>query len=284
MDTTDSVPADALIGPAVAKAADAGIVILRLGERAEMSGEASSRAEPAVPSDQRRLAEALIAAGRPVVVLLASGRPLVAPWLFDLPCAVLATWFLGSATGTGLADVLAGRHNPDGRLPVSWPRAVGQIPVFFAQSPSGRPYVPGERYTTGYQDIEATPQFAFGHGLSYGTRRLNDVRVTPTDPRPGDLITVEAEVENLSGRAGEETVFLFVRDRSRREVRPLLALRDFTRLRLAPNQRCTARFRMRLDALTDAGGPDTFATFEIIVGLSAAPEAQLRAPVTVRAG
>ena len=132
-----------------------------------MSGEAASRARPDLPGRQAELAMAVLDLGKPVVVSLSSGRPLMVPWLFERADAVLATWFLGSETGHAVGDVLSGKHNPSARLPISWPVDVGQIPIFYAQRPSGRPASPTEHYSAKYIDLPVDPQFPFGHGLSY---------------------------------------------------------------------------------------------------------------------
>ena len=127
-------------------------IVLCLGESAAMSGEAASRTDLGLPGRQRALAEAVLDLGKPVVVTLSSGRPLTLPWLFERADAVLATWFLGHEAGHAVADVLTGKFNPTGRLPVSWPRHVGQVPIFYNELPSGRPYAPGVHYSSTYLD------------------------------------------------------------------------------------------------------------------------------------
>ena len=149
------------IAAAIDLCAGAEAVVLCLGESAAMSGEAASRVDIGLPGRQRALAEAVLALGKPVVVTLSSGRPLTAPWLFERADAVLATWFLGHEAGNAVADVLTGTFNPTGRLPVSWPRDVGQVPIFYNELPSGRPYAPGVHYSSTYLDLPPTPQFPF---------------------------------------------------------------------------------------------------------------------------
>ncbi len=159
-------------------AADA--VILCLGEAAVMSGEASSRAHLGLPGIQRRLAEAVFEAaqraGVPVIVVLFSGRPLIVPWLVERASAVLAAWFLGSEAGNAIADVLTGRVSPSGRTPVTWPRAAGQVPIFFSERPSGRPFNRNDRFTSKYLDVANDPLFPFGFGLTYGRFELSNLR------------------------------------------------------------------------------------------------------------
>jgi beta-glucosidase len=265
----------------LARAAD--VVVLCLGEARRMSGEAASRARPGLPGHQDALAKAMLDLGKPVVVTLSSGRPLMAPWLFERADAVLATWFLGSEAGNAVADVLCTRHNPTARLPVSWPVDIGQIPIFYGQQPTGRPANPAEHYTAKYIDLPVEPLFPFGHGLSYTPFGYRDLRARPKELRPGEAITVEVEVTNEGAVAGEETVFLFLRDPVASIARPLLELRGVTRIALEPGARGTVRFELSTDDLTLLG-PDLSprfepGAFEIHVGPSAARDALLKTTV-----
>ena len=183
--------------------------------------------------------------GKPVVVTLSSGRPLMAPWLFERADAVLATWFLGSEAGHAVGDVLSGRHNPTGRLPVSWPVDIGQIPIFYAQRPTGRPANPDEHYTSKYLDLPVEPLFPFGHGLSYTRFAYRDLRADPPTCGRATTITVEVEVANEGDVPGEETVFLFIRDPVASLARPLLELRGVAKIALDPGARGTVRFTPR---------------------------------------
>ena len=191
---------------------DAEIVLLCLGEAANMSGEAASRANPGLPGVQDALAEAIFDLGKPVVVLISSGRPLTIPLIVEKARAVVATWFLGAAAGHAIADVLTGKFNPTGRLPVTWPRDVGQVPIFYAARPSGRPANPDDHYTSKYLDMPVEPLFYFGHGLSYSRFNLTNLRVSTAEFKRGDELTIEVDVFNEGPIAGEATVFLFARD------------------------------------------------------------------------
>ena len=206
------------ISAAVDLCAGAEAVVLCLGESAAMSGEAASRVDLGLPGRQRALAEAILDLGKPVVVTLSSGRPLTAPWLFERADAVLATWFLGHEAGRAIADVLTGKFNPTGRLPVSWPRHVGQVPIFYNELPAGRPYAPGVHYSSTYLDLPPTPQFPFGHGLSYSRFALSDLRCAPTRVKAGDTIEVSLAVHNESAVDGRGDR-VPVRARSRGERR-----------------------------------------------------------------
>ena len=238
---------------AVDLSADADVVVLCLGEAAAMSGEAASRADLGLPGRQRALAEAVFAVGKPAVVLLSSGRPLALPWLFERADAVLATWFLGSAAGHAVADVLTGRFNPCGKLPISWPRHGGQVPIFYSQRPSGRPAMPGVRYSSSYLDTPATPQFPFGHGLSYGRFALSDLRCIPSRLRAGESLEVSVVVRNDSEVAGEATLFLFVRDVVASVARPLMELKGVRKIVLAGGERGAAAWRLEAEDLAFVG-------------------------------
>jgi beta-glucosidase len=218
-------------------------IVLCLGEAARMSGEAASRVEPGLPGQQRALAEAVMERARaskvPVVTILFSGRPLAVPWLAEHADALLAAWFLGSEAGNAIADVVTGRSSPSGRTPISWPRAVGQVPVFFGQRPSGRPVNPADPFTSCYLDVSNDPLYPFGHGLTYGRCTLANLRVSPTDLAESDTLEAQVDVSNDGKHTAEQTVFLFVHDRIASVVRPLLELRAFGRIRLRPGETLT---------------------------------------------
>jgi beta-glucosidase len=148
--------------------------------------------------------------------------------------AVLAAWFPGCEAGHAIADVLTGKVSPSGRTPMSWPRSVGQIPVFFGERPSGRPFNPKDHFTSHYSDVENTPLFPFGHGLSYGDFKLSNFRALPGDP-----LTVKVDVVNRGMRAAEETIFLFINQKKAGVTRALLELKGFGKIALAPSAQGT---------------------------------------------
>lgn len=213
-----------------------------------MSGEAASRACPELPGEQRALAEAIFertrANGVPVVVILFSGRPLIIPWLAEKADALLAAWFLGSEAGNAIADVVTGRTSPSGRTPISWPRALGQVPLFFGERPSGRPANAGDPFTSRYLDVPNEPLYPFGHGLTYGRIRLGNFRVTPETLTESDTLEARVDVTNEGLHIAEETVFLFTRDKVASVARPLLELRGFGKVRLQPGESATVSVRM----------------------------------------
>ena len=226
------------IAAAVALCDRAEVIVLCVGEAANMSGEAASRGCLDLPGQQRALAEAVLERAheldKRVVVVLFSGRPLVVPWLFETADAVLAAWFLGSEAGNAIADVLAGRVSPGGRTPIGWPRAQGQIPVFFGERPTGRPANRNDHYTSKYLDIPNEPLFPFGHGLTYGRFVLSGLRVTPDRVSETGTLEVSVDVTNEGARAAEETVLLFTHALVARVTRPLLELKGFGKIALQP--------------------------------------------------
>lgn len=275
---------DSGIAAAAGLCAGVDAVVLCLGERATMSGEAASRATPALPGRQQALAEAVCARahalGIPVVAVLFSGRPLVVPWLAEHADALLAAWFLGTEAGHALADLLTGRCSPSGRTTMSWPRAVGQVPIFFGQRPSGRPMNPADYYTSKYQDVDNQPLYAFGHGLGYGRFVYDGLQVAPQRVQQADTLTVSVQLRNDGAREAEETVFLFVHRKLARVTQPLLELRGFAKLKLAPGAAGQVQLMLPATELRYLG-PDLQPLFEageleILVGPSAEVAGLLR--------
>jgi len=267
------------IEAAVALCEGAEAVVLCLGERATMSGEAASRATPALPGRQQALAEAVAARakalGIPVVAVLFSGRPLVVPWLSEHADALLAAWFLGVEAGHAIADLVTGRVSPSGRTPMSWPRAVGQVPIYFGQRPSGRPINPADYFTSKYQDVDNTPLYAFGHGLTYGRFSYDELLVEPRRVREQDTLKIGVSLRNDGPREAEETVFLFIRTKVGRVTRPLLELKGYAKLRLMPGETGSVKLELPAAELRYLG-PDLQPLFEageveILVGPSADP-------------
>jgi beta-glucosidase len=238
-------------------ASEADAVILVLGERGNMSGEASNRASIELPGSQRDLALSVIHAARmggtapkPVVVLLMNGRPLAIPELAQEAPAILETWFLGSEHGAAVADVLFGDYNPGGKLPATFPRATGQIPIYYNHRNTGRPADPANHYTSKYLDLPWTPLFPFGFGLSYTTFSYSNLRVSSASIKAGDSLTVSVDVRNSGDRAGDEVVQLYVRDSVASVAEPVKALKGIRRLTLQPGETRTVVFRLGPEALS----------------------------------
>jgi beta-glucosidase len=265
--------------------------VLCLGEAAEMSGEAASRAFPELPGAQRTLAEAVLDRARkddiPVVVVLFCGRPLIVPWLLERADALLIAWFPGIEAGNAIADVLTGRVSPSGRTPITWPRALGQIPIFFGQRNSGRPENPADHYTSKYLDSPSSPLIPFGFGLTYGRFVYANLAVSAEIVTADDTIEVAVDVTNDGERAAEETVFLFIRDRVACVARPTLELKGVTKIVLEPGATGTARFALPASELGFLGvdlEPTLEAgEIEIRVGPCADPVQLLSSRVMLRA-
>ncbi len=217
------------IAGALAVCDQADSILLCLGEAAGMSGEAASRAHLGLPGMQDALASAVLARarelGKPCAVVLFSGRPLTVPQLVQESDALLAAWFPGCEAGHAVADVVLGKVSPSGRTVISWPRSVGQIPIFYSERRSGRPANPADRFTSKYLDSPNDPLFAFGHGLTYGRFRYSNLRVTPTVLSVTDSVQVEVDLTNTGRHTARETVFVFTHDVVASVAPPLLKLR-----------------------------------------------------------
>ena len=232
---------------AAAQAADQ--VVLALGETREMSGEAESRSMLDLPGEQEALIEAIKATGKPFAVVLFNGRPLTLEEVAADSPAILEAWFPGVEAGNAVADVLYGNVNPGGKLPVSFPRNVGQVPIFYNHKPTGRPCDVGSRYNSRHRDIESCdPLYEFGFGLSYTTFEISPARLSSTtmDARRGS-VTVSAEVTNTGARAGDEVVQLYINDPVASISQPVRRLRGFARVTLAPGQTKTVSWTLDRD-------------------------------------
>jgi beta-glucosidase len=269
---------DEQLAEAVKTAQDSDIVILALGENAsEMTGEAASRAHLGLPGRQQQLLEAIAATGKPVVLVLFSGRPLTLPWAFEHVPAVLAAWFPGVQAGPALVRTLFGESNPSGKLPVTWPRGVGQEPLYYNALNTGRPAGDADltkppwegsvKYVSRYIDEQNSPQFPFGYGLTYtnfsygptqassaqlSAKTLNDGLRDARHLSSSDL-AASADITNTGTRASEEMVQLYVRLEGTSTSQPVRALKGFQRVKLAARQTQRVTFHL---------GPDVFALWD----------------------
>ncbi|MCM3901701.1 MAG: glycoside hydrolase family 3 C-terminal domain-containing protein, partial [Pyrinomonadaceae bacterium] len=229
---------------AVRAASDSDVVILAVGESAEMSGEAASRSSLDLPGRQLDLVKAVQATGKPTVVVLMNGRPLTINWIAENTPAILETWFAGTQAGNAIADVLFGDVNPGGKLPVTFPRAVGQVPLYYNHFNTGRPPDTNNKYTSKYLDVPWTPLFPFGYGLSYTQFKITNLQISAPSIQANGRLTVSVDVENVGKRAGDEVVQLYIRDVAASITRPVKELKGFERITLGPGEKKHVEFML----------------------------------------
>lgn len=261
---------------AVQVASQADVVVLSVGERRDMSGEAKSRSSIRLPGVQEELIRTVIATGKPVVVLINAGRPLVFDWVADNASAILYTWWLGSEAGNAIADVLFGDYNPSAKLPITFPRSEGQIPIYYSHFNTGRPATSDKDrfYRSAYIDESIYPKFEFGYGLSYTSFEYTNLKLNKKEMKKADSIVVTMDITNTGSYAGEEVVQLYLRDRVGSVVRPVKELKDFKKLSLQPGEKKTIRFVIGREKLSfynaklkwDAEPGD----FDLMIGSSSA--------------
>jgi beta-glucosidase len=208
-----------------------------------MSGEAASRASLDLPGRQLELLQAVHATGTPIVLVLTNGRPLTIPWAHEHVPAILEAWLPGTEGGHAIADVLFGAMNPGAKLPATFPRTVGQVPLYYNHRNTGRPPT-AEKYTSKYIDVPVGPLFAFGHGLSYTHFELSHLRLSRSEIRADGTLDVEVLLRNAGDRGGDEVVQLYVRDEVASVARPIKELRGFRRVTLGPGEATTVRFSL----------------------------------------
>ncbi|MGZ9097517.1 MAG: beta-glucosidase BglX [Micavibrio sp.] len=246
----DTRPPEQLIAEALDVAAKSDIIVAVLGEAKEHSGESASRSEIGIPKAQRPLLEALAATGKPVVLLIMSGRPLTLEWENDHVAAMVVGWFGGTESGNGMADVLFGNHNPSGKLTATFPRNVGQIPLYYNHKSTGRPYAGTfKKFTSCYLDVPNEPLFPFGYGLSYTTFDYGPVRLNKTVLRGNEKLTASVTLTNTGRYAGEETVQLYITDPVAKRTRPVRELKGFQKILLQPGEQKTVTFDITPDDL-----------------------------------
>jgi beta-glucosidase len=234
---------------AVALARSSDLAVVVLGEHEEMSGEMASKSTIELPGRQRELLDAVLAAGKPVVLVLVNGRPLDITWAADRVPAILESWHPGTEGGNAIADLLFGDASPGGKLPVTWPRSSGQIPIFYARNLTQAPEsAPG--FTSRYWDVPSSPLYPFGYGLSYTTFAYSNLRVSRPEAKVGETVEVTVDVENTGRRPGDEVVQLYVHQRAGRASRPVRELKGFERVALAPGEKRAVRFKLGRDELT----------------------------------
>ncbi len=236
---------------AVAVANQSDIILISVGEARDMTGEAKSRSNIALPGVQEELIKAVMATGKPVIVLISAGRPLVFNWTADHVPAILYTWWLGTEAGNAIADVLFGAYNPSGKLPVSFPRTEGQVPIYYNHYNTGRPANNDTdlNYVSAYTDLSNSPKFPFGFGLSYTTFTYGNIELNQTSIKPAEKLWIKIRVANTGGYDGEETVQLYIRDLVGTVVRPVKELRGFRKVFLKKGESKTVSFSLSANDL-----------------------------------
>lgn len=233
---------------ALALAQRSDVAVLVLGEIAFMSGEAASRSSLKLSGGQEELLEAVVATGKPVILVLVNGRPLDISWAAEHVPAILETWYSGSQAGNGIADILFGDANPAGHLPVSWPRSSGTLPLYYnhtrTQAPEDDP-----KFKSRYWDILSTPLYPFGYGLSYTTFSFDNLKLSNTQAKVGATIEVSVDVTNTGARAGDAVVQLYIHQRAGSASRPVRQLKAFQRVPLQAGAKQTVHFKLGPDEL-----------------------------------
>lgn len=265
---------------AVRAAAAADLVVAMLGEDCEFMGEGASRTDLGLPGVQQEMLEALVATGKPVVLVLATGRPLVLSWAHKHVAAILQTFHGGTEGRAAIAEVLAGKVNPSGRVPMSFPRSVGQIPVYYGQLPTGRPQTIRQRYESIFIDEANEALYPFGFGLSYSRFAYANARIENARVAMNSAAEIAVDVTNQGTRDGQELVQLYIRQPVASRSRPLRELKGFTKIALKAGETRTVRFRLEgkaLGAHDDAGRYQLDpGTIEVYLGGSSLAEAKTR--------
>ncbi|TXK49362.1 beta-glucosidase BglX [Pontibacter qinzhouensis] len=243
---------EAILKEALAIANQSDVIVAALGEAAEMSGESSSRTDIEIPQIQKDLLQALLKTGKPVVLVLFTGRPLVLNWEEENVPAILNVWFGGSEAGDAIADVLFGDVNPSGKLTATFPRHLGQVPLFYNHKNTGRPIEEGkgfQKFRSNYLDVPNDPLYPFGFGLSYTTFSYSDVKLSKATFKPGETITASVTVTNSGSREGQEVVQLYIRDLVGSVTRPVKELKGFQKINLKAGESREVTFKISADDL-----------------------------------
>jgi beta-glucosidase len=238
---------------AVKLASKCDVILAVMGEAAEMSGESSSRTDLSLPGSQKQLLEELLKTGKPVVLVLFTGRPLTITWENENIPAILNVWFGGTQAGNAIADVIFGEANPSGKLPVTWPQNVGQIPIFYNHKNTGRPLVKGDwfhKFRSNYLDVSNDPLYPFGYGLSYTTFGYSDISLSDTLIGMNEQLEASVTVTNTGQKFGEEVVQLYTRQMVGTTTRPVKELKGFQKVSLNPGDSKKISFTIGIDDLS----------------------------------
>lgn len=260
---------------AIDVANQADVVILSIGERFDMSGEAKSRSNIHLPGVQEDLIKELQKTGKPIVILINAGRPLIFNWTADNMPTIVYTWWLGSEAGNAIADVLFGDYNPSGKLPMTFPRDEGQIPIYYNHFSTGRPSINEDKvYKSAYIDLPNSPKFPFGFGLSYTTFKYGDLQLSKTKINSAETLEVTMTITNTGKLAGEEVVQFYLQDKFGSVVRPIIELKDFQKVNLQAGETKTLKFIIDNEKLSFYNQALEFKSepgeFNIMIGSSSA--------------
>ncbi len=247
----DGRTAEQMIQEAVSISADADVIVAALGEGAESSGESASKSNIDIPYAQKRLLKALLATGKPVVLVLFNGRPLTLTWESENVPAILDVWFAGSEAGDAIADALLGKVNPSGKLSMSFPQNVGQIPVYYNHKNTGRPLTGKwfSKFQSNYIDVPNEPLYPFGYGLSYTQFEYGAMQLSAKQLKGNQKLTVTVPVKNTGKYAGKEVVQLYIRDEVGSITRPVQELKGFNKIELAPGETKNVSFEITPELL-----------------------------------
>jgi beta-glucosidase len=214
------------------------LIIISVGESANMSGEAKSRSSIHLPGVQEQLVQEMTALGKPIIVLISAGRPLIFNWIADNVPAIVYTWWLGTEAGNAIADVLSGDYNPSAKLPMTFPRSEGQIPIYYNYFSTGRPFKQDNdnNYVTAYKDLQNSPRYPFGYGLSYSRFEYGRVKLSADTISQTQQLSASIQVSNTGSYEGEEVVQLYIQDVTASLVRPVRELKAFQKIKLAPGE------------------------------------------------
>jgi beta-glucosidase len=265
------------IDSAVSIARNADVIVVVVGESAVMNGEGASRSDIGLPGGQLELIQAIHKTDRPVVVMLVNGRPLALNWIHENVPAILETWTGGSETGNAVADILFGDYNPSGKLPVTFPRSAGQIPIYYSHKNTGRPYsgandepLNQRMYVSKYRDVPNSPLYPFGFGLSYSTFVYGDILLSQPVLKKGGKISATIQIRNSSTRDGEEVVQLYIRDRVGSVTRPVKELKGFQKISLKAGESRVVTFTLTPEDLAFYRADMTWGsepgTFDLFIG------------------
>ena len=227
------------------------IVIMYVGEHRAMAGEAKSKSNIHLSGVQEDLIKAIAATGKPIIVIIGAGRPLIFNWVAENVPAILYTWWLGTKGAEAIADVLFGDYNPSGKLPMSFPRTEGQIPIYYNHYNTGRPAANDSdyNYVSAYTDLPNSPKFPFGFGLSFSKFEYSEIRLNKNQLKPGEKIDATVTVRNIGNYDGEEVVQLYLRDVTGSVVRPVKELKGFQKIFLRKEEAKEIKFTIGVDDL-----------------------------------